>query len=86
MLCNRGDSQLLCNELITHCMFGAKIPETPSEVHFFYKEIGYTDCTANALCNIELYRDTLPISGQIDRAYVIKTLDLVSISCQVKRL
>ena len=51
---------------------------------FFDKQIGYTDCTANALCNIELYRDSLQISGRIDRASVIETLDLRSIPCLVK--
>ena len=51
---------------------------------FLDKEIGYTDCTANALGNIELHRDTLPISGRGDRASVIETLDVGSIPCRVK--
>ena len=52
---------------------------------FLDKETGYTDCTANALCNIELYRDSWPISSRVGWASVIETLDLGSIPCQVKK-
>ena len=52
---------------------------------FLDKKTGYTDCTANALCNIELYRDSWPISSQVGRASVIETLDLGSIPYRVKK-